>query len=87
MSKDPLEYDPVVHGYSVAVMYQYNIASIKDVIKILKKINDVNTNEDYAKEFSKSLQAFDIFIRMKLNLKGRITKEKLIKLGVIQNRK
>jgi hypothetical protein len=87
MSKDPLEYDPVVHGYSVAVMYQYDIASIKDVIKILKRINQVNVNEEYVKKFSKSLQLFDIFIRGKLNLEGRITKERLIKLGVIQNRK
>lgn len=87
MRTKPLEYDPVVHGYSVAVMYQYDITSIKDVVKILKKIMHKDTSEEYAKKFSKLLQLFDTFIRRKLELKGKITKKTLIKKGVISDLK
>lgn len=83
MKVKPLEYDPVVHGYSVATVDQYDITSIKDVVKILKKIRHEDTSEKYAKKFSKLLQLFDVFIRRKLNLEGKITKKKLIKSGLV----
>ena len=34
---EPLEYDPVVHGYSAAVVFKYDITSIEDVVKIFGK--------------------------------------------------
>ncbi|OGE18822.1 hypothetical protein A3J19_02080 [Candidatus Daviesbacteria bacterium RIFCSPLOWO2_02_FULL_41_8] len=83
MRTKPLEYDPVVHGYSVAVSYKYDITSIKDVVKILKKIRHENTSEEYAEKFSALLRLFDTYIRRKLNLEGKITREKLIKKGLI----
>ncbi len=72
MSKGALEYDPVVHGYSIAIGNNWDITSIKDVVKILKWMNHEDTSEEYAREFSKMLLAFDIFIKMKLNWKGKI---------------
>lgn len=86
MSK-ALKYDPVVHGYSVATVSQYDITSVKDVVKILKRINHEDTSEEYAKKFSKLLQLFDSIVRKKLDLKGKITKKTLIKNGVISDLK
>lgn len=91
MRTKPLEYDPVVHGYSVATVKKYDITSIKDVVKILKWIHHEDTSEEYAREFSKKLLTFDIFMRMKLqsegvNIKGKITADKLVKKGVIKSR-
>ena len=77
----------VIHGYSVATVNKYDITSIKDVVKILKWINHEDTNEEYAREFSKKLQAFDIFIRLKMNWKGKMTAEKLVKKGFVPKRK
>lgn len=86
MSTSRLEYDAVVHGYSVAIGNKYDITSIKDVVKILKWIHHEDTSEKYAKEFSKMLLAFDVFIKMKLNWKGKMTAEKLVKKGVVKSR-
>lgn len=66
-----LKYDKVVHGYSVAVVYKYDVKSIADVIKILKKIDRKNANEEYAKEFSKMLQLFDMMVKKKLKPAGK----------------
>jgi len=84
---EPLEYDPVVHGYSAAVVFKYDITSIEDVVKILKRIRHEDTSEEYAKKFSKLLQLFDVTIRKKLELKGKITTKKLVKMGVISDHK
>jgi hypothetical protein len=88
----PLEYDPVIHGYSVATVNKYDVYSIKDVVKILKWIHHEDTSEEYVREFSKKLIAFDIFTRMRLNaeginIKGKVTADKLVKLGVIPKRR
>lgn len=91
MRKGPLEYDPVIHGYSVALAFKYDITSIKDVVKILKWMNHEDTSEKYAREFSKKLLIFDIFTRMNLesegiNIKGKITAAKLVRKGVIKSK-
>lgn len=83
MSTESFEYDPVIHGYSVAIANNYDITTIKDVVKILKWIRHKDTSEAFAKEFSKKLQAFDIFIHMKLHWKGKIIAKELVKKGFI----
>ncbi len=87
MKTESLEYNPVIHGYAVAIANKYDIALIKDVVRILKWINHEDTSEEYAREFSKQLQAFDIFTRIKLNWKGKMTPEKLMKKGLVPKRK
>ncbi len=87
----PLEYDPVIHGYSIALGNKYDVYSVKDVVKVLKWMHHKDTSEEYAREFSKKLIAFDIFTRMRLEaegikIKGQITAAKLVKLGVIPSR-
>ena len=86
MKTQHLEYDPVIHGYSVAITNKYDIASIKDVVKILKWIHHEDTSEEYAKKFSIFLHIFDVHIRKQLNWEGKMTAEKLIKKGVITRR-
>lgn len=91
MSNGPIEYDPVVHGYSVALGNKYDITSTKDVVKILKWIRHEDTSEEYAKEFMKKLLTYDLFTRMRLeseghNIKGKITAKKLMKMGIIPQR-
>lgn len=86
-----LEYNPVIHGYSVATVSYYDIYSLKDVVKILKQIRHTNTSEEYARDFQKQLIAFDVFTRMRLqseghNIKGKITGKKLVKLGLVSGR-
>ena len=87
MSNQALEYDPVIHGYSVAVGNKYDITSIKDVVKILKWIRHEDTSEEFAKKFSILLQIFDVEIRKQLNWEGKMTAEKLIKKGLIPDRR
>ncbi len=86
MRKDPLEYDPVIHGYSVAIGNKYDIKSIKDVVKILKWIKHEDTSEKYAQKFSKLLQILDVHIHKQLSWKGKMTAEKLIKKGLVTER-
>lgn len=86
MRKEPLEYDPVIHGYSVAIGNEYDITSIRDVVKILKWINHEDISEKYAEEFSKQLLAFDFFLHRKLDIKGKITADKLIEMGLVKRR-
>ncbi|MBI2012252.1 hypothetical protein HYS91_05810 [Candidatus Daviesbacteria bacterium] len=86
MRTQPLEYDPVVHGYSVALANKYDIISVKDVVKILKWIHHKDSSEEYAKEFMKKLLAYDFFLHMQLNIKGKITAKKLMAMGVIPQR-
>lgn len=83
MSKEPLDYDPVIHGYSVAIGNKYDITSISDVVKILKWIRHEDISEEYAKKFSNLLQIFDIEIRKKLNWEGKMTAEGLVKKGMV----
>lgn len=86
MRTEPMEYDPVIHGYSVAITNKYDITSIKDVVKILKWINHKDTSEEYAKKFSIFLLIFDRHIRKQLNWKGKMTAEKLVKRGLVPKR-
>lgn len=87
----PLEYDPVIHGYSVSLGFNYDITSIKDVVKILKFIHHEDTSEKHAQEFMKKLLIFDFSTRLRLEseghtIKGKITAKKLMKMGVIPQR-
>ncbi len=86
MKTEPVEYDPVVHGYSIALGNKYDVTSTKDIVKILKWIHHEDTSEKYAKEFMKKLLAYDFFLHMQFNIKGKITAKKLMNMGIIPKR-
>lgn len=88
---EPLEYNPVIHGYSVALGNKYDIYRVKDVVKILKWIRHKDTSIDFAREFFKQLIAFELFTRMALEaegikIEGKMTIEKLMKAGVVSSK-
>ncbi len=70
--------EKVKKAYSIAISNQYDIKSIGDVIKILKLIDPRNTNESYAKKFSKTLQLFDKTVLKKLNKSMKPKKPKTV---------